>query len=373
MSTLVTINSRFAHIDALRGIAALLVVCAHVCEVFVRLSPETEALGTGLYDIARMYDFGRIGVVIFFLISGFVICKSLKGDLATGTSQFVIRRFFRLYPAFWLSMALGLFSMWWLFDKPFEWRLVAANATMLPELLGSQSVIGLYWTLEVELIFYFLCWLLFLVRSLDRPLTLFLLSAFFAVLFVAPKFPFTPEDLRSALKEMPYNLSIMFFGGLLRHWSDDRTASISLGIRRIQVGWLASALALVVLAPALLIYAKGVVEHRDMLVRFASGYTLGFSIFIACHLFLKVKTGFMVRVGIASYSLYLLHPVVFYTLLWYLRNGAPQWLSTLHLSAYVAFTMLVSLGLSFATYRLVEKPAIDYAHKLASGPNRIPA
>ena len=58
--------NRFSHIDALRGIAAFLVIWLHVSEVFVRLSPETMAQGTALYDIAWAVDVGRIGVVVFF-------------------------------------------------------------------------------------------------------------------------------------------------------------------------------------------------------------------------------------------------------------------------------------------------------------------
>ena len=165
-------TNRFAHIDALRGIAALLVIWLHVSEVFFNLSPEILKKGTALYDFARSIDLGRIGVVIFFSISGFVICKSLNGNAIEGSKKFIIRRFFRLYPAFWVSIALGLFSMWWLFDKPFGFNIIAANITMLPDLLGQEQIIGLYWTLETELAFYFLCWILFINRNINNPLVL---------------------------------------------------------------------------------------------------------------------------------------------------------------------------------------------------------
>jgi peptidoglycan/LPS O-acetylase OafA/YrhL len=78
----------------------------------------------------------------------------------------------------------------------------------------------------------------------------------------------------------------------------------------------------------------------------------------------KIKNRFMVWIGTISYSLYLIHPVVFYSLFWYLKNKAPYWLMTFHLSLYIAFTMVFSIVLSAVIYYLVEKPAIDYAHKL---------
>ena len=66
-------TNRFSHIDALRGIAALLVIWLHVSEVFVHISPETAAQGTALYTVAWAVDVGRVGVVVFFAISGFVV------------------------------------------------------------------------------------------------------------------------------------------------------------------------------------------------------------------------------------------------------------------------------------------------------------
>ncbi len=52
-------TNRFAHIDALRGIAALLVIWLHVSEVFIHSTPEILAQGTALYDIARVVDFAK--------------------------------------------------------------------------------------------------------------------------------------------------------------------------------------------------------------------------------------------------------------------------------------------------------------------------
>ena len=59
-------NNRFETIDALRGIAALLVIWQHSSETFIRKIGVAQH-GTFLADIAKDYDFGRIGIIVFFL------------------------------------------------------------------------------------------------------------------------------------------------------------------------------------------------------------------------------------------------------------------------------------------------------------------
>lgn len=356
--------NRFSHIDALRGIAALLVIWLHVSEVFVRISPETAAQGTALYDVAWSVDVGKIGVVIFFSISGFVICRSLNGDIIKGSKKFLIRRLLRLYPAFWVSIVLGLFSIWWLFDKPFGWNIIAKNITMLPELLGESPVIALYWTLETELVFYSLCWILFLNRKLNNPLILFLISVLLTCLFVVLKIFIILPEVRSSLKAMPYHLAIMFWGGFFRYWYDDKKAFIILVTRKIQLQWLLYILTIIVVAPALSAFIQGNITQDSHLLRLGKSYLLGAAVFILGNLVFKIKNQIMVWTGTISYSLYLMHPVIFYSLFWYLKNKAPYWLMTLHLSIYIVFTIIFSMVLSAIIYYLIEKPAIDYAHKL---------
>ena len=95
-------SGRYDHIDALRAIAALLVVWRHA-EGILLVDRTTEFAKL----VFSFIDPGRAGVVLFFAISGFVIPSSLRGKLTDGTRNFVIRRFFRLYPAYWLSIPIG--------------------------------------------------------------------------------------------------------------------------------------------------------------------------------------------------------------------------------------------------------------------------
>lgn len=66
-------SSRFAPIDALRGLAALLVVWLHVTEIFMQL-PVPPA-GAWLYEAAAAVDTGRIGVVLLLVF--YLLCAGL--------------------------------------------------------------------------------------------------------------------------------------------------------------------------------------------------------------------------------------------------------------------------------------------------------
>ncbi|RPI08249.1 MAG: acyltransferase, partial [Actinobacteria bacterium] len=149
-------------LDALRGIAAMMVVVTHFAE---RLWPEALRFST------ETFRPGECGVVIFFICSGFIIPASLerRGSLRA----FWIGRGFRLLPAY--LAAVGAALLLHLVDRyPLAPRLtddpvvgVVANATMAQHLLGQPLVLGQSWTLAYELVFYGLVSVLF-VAGLHR-------------------------------------------------------------------------------------------------------------------------------------------------------------------------------------------------------------
>ena len=149
-------NPRLIQIDALRGLAAVLVV-AHSSEYF---TSRALALGhgAGFDTLVRTFDFGRIGVVLLFMVSGFVVANSLSAP-GTQLLYFLARRFFRLYPLYWFSMLLAYFFL----NSPQpNAATIMANLTMFPSLWSAKAMMGLYWTLEVELVIYLLAVLLVL-------------------------------------------------------------------------------------------------------------------------------------------------------------------------------------------------------------------
>ncbi|WP_329261676.1 acyltransferase [Actinoallomurus sp. NBC_01490] len=150
---------RLRELDVLRFVAAAVVMLHHYTGVPAPEWPGGNArrIFPGLAPFTR---YGFLGVELFFLISGFVILLSAWGRKP---GDFVVSRFLRLFPAYWVGVLLSLaaylaFDSWVPFgpntDGPLK-RLLP-NLTMLQEGVGSQRMEVVYWTLYVELHFYVL-------------------------------------------------------------------------------------------------------------------------------------------------------------------------------------------------------------------------
>lgn len=101
-------QERLPQLDAIRGVASLVVVVAHVwsttSDAFKHahheLATAFQSVPNALfYLLAKTEETGRSAVILFFVLSGFVLTVSLVAKPTTYPS-FVIKRVFRIYPAF---------------------------------------------------------------------------------------------------------------------------------------------------------------------------------------------------------------------------------------------------------------------------------
>jgi len=347
-------GNRFAHLDALRAVAALLVVWTHSAELFAPL-----AGGSALLDVAARYDLGRIGVVAFFGVSGFLIPTSLQANRPDAGVAFLVRRCFRLFPAYWLSIPLGVLALWTLSGRSVGPGEIGLNFTMAPDLFGARPVMGSYWTLEYELAFYGLCLVLFKGGFLHARWTAAIATSVFLALFMLgfalllALHRQEPGDLGI----VALNFGCLFLGALWRRHVDGQLV----GLERLA---LAGALAVFwVLTPAACAYAIfGHGSDNPFYVTFPVSYAAGAAVFVAMTSFAKIRWRPLVWTGLVSYSLYLLHPVVIYVMRFafdhhWLGTGWPVGVQMLLATAF-------SIGLAGIAFYAIERPSIGLGLRL---------
>lgn len=154
-------STRFVFLDCLRIFAATSVFFGHNLSGFLQSVIDSDELHQShkfYWNIAYLIRFltekGGTGVIIFFMISGYIITHTLQFSSA---NSFLIRRFFRIYPVFIFASILEVsVSGQRLSYSDLVWRmLLMGDLVELPYGLG-----GVEWTLRIELYFYLFMYLL---------------------------------------------------------------------------------------------------------------------------------------------------------------------------------------------------------------------
>lgn len=152
-------------IQAFRGIAILIVVLFH----YTARLPDAVLFQNGS-GIGDLFSFGWIGVYLFFIISGYSIFGSLMRSRDAGF--FFAKRIARVFPPFIIASSL-IYLFLQFFEVPSfrsgPWSFNAEHVSFLDYFfttflfardLGFTWVDGVFWTLLVEVKFYFLLTLL---------------------------------------------------------------------------------------------------------------------------------------------------------------------------------------------------------------------
>jgi peptidoglycan/LPS O-acetylase OafA/YrhL len=167
-------RSRLAALDGLRLVAALAVAAYHYTVAW-RID-GTNLPQYYLPHLVHVSVYGFLGVELFFLISGFVICMSSWGRTL---GDFFTSRVSRLYPAYWAAVLItaavavafplnGVAGV----GRPGPQQILV-NLTMLQQPLGVPAVDSVYWTLFTELRFYLLMALILRTGLTYRKMVLF--------------------------------------------------------------------------------------------------------------------------------------------------------------------------------------------------------
>ncbi|WP_396602626.1 acyltransferase family protein [Algibacter sp. R77976] len=342
-------KKRLDFLDSIRGIATILVFIQHVVlylrrESFINLNFAKITLWT-----VDFLDFGKIGVVLFFMLSGFLIPFSLKKN--SKVKDFVLKRFFRLYPIFWVSIILGVLLLW----NPLpSLKTILANITMVPEMLGFKSIIGVYWTLQIELIFYAFCVILFVFGSLHNFSKVFMSSVGFLLI------AFVGSVIRYYLQiKLPIALflalSLMFYGYILKSYILYKNGGLSFinNKNSFFIKLYPIVFSIIMLAISFLAYNKDY-GHNEVWYKYFLSYTIAFILFLLLTIKIKIKNKALSYFGKISYSFYLFH-VLGIHVIGYLNLGEGFLSNILFLIlSFILSTIISILGFNFIEQKFIK-------------------
>ncbi len=328
-------------LNTLRAVACLMVVFCHLIgfrappDWFVR--PYIDAYVVDPLHV--MWQFGYVGVAIFFVISGFIIAHIAQRE---GRRAFIIKRIFRVYPPF--LVALGIATLVGGHGTTFtDWLLEAS-------LFGSSfTILSPSYTLVMELTFYALAAAM-LPWFRDRPV----LATSSIALF--------PLSLHLMLGEFFVSLGSSKIDALLGYASFISIFSVGMAI---YYGWSGrigpwTVFGMCLASWCVFIWTRGA-EMPD--THFALNSLYAGLIFLTA-LWVKARGGGLAEyIADRSYSIYLLH----------LPLGG---ITLSILQPYVGYSaalllalILVSIG-STASFRFIEQPSQRLARSLVGRNHR---
>jgi peptidoglycan/LPS O-acetylase OafA/YrhL len=324
-------KSRYIELDALRGIAVFTVMLYHYTFAY--------DFHFKLFSPHKFYlEHGNLAVHLFFIISGFVIFMTL--ERSKNRFDFPVSRFSRLYPAYWTAMFITIIFIT-IMPVPtlgnYTLKEIAVNVTMLQGFTKIRLIDQVYWTLKMELTFYVIMYFVYLVGILRKIEVICV--AWLALSLISSLVNFPLKKYVDVLLMLEY--APLFIAGInfyrIKHD----------GIRPLNH---------VVIALAFFIECRWLMMHPDE--NFGSVVILAI-VFGLFYLFIFQKLSWLnnralLFLGTISYSLYLLHNVIGYTIIYRLRQYTDIQV------IYVAVPMLFSIGLATLLNYTVEKPAMNF-------------
>ncbi|MBC7272543.1 MAG: acyltransferase [Streptomyces sp.] len=349
-------GGRLRALDGLRLLAALMVALYHYGgrggDITVAWGSSPKVQFPTLHSV---FAYGPLGVHIFFVISGFVICMSGWGR---SLRSFFASRAARLMPAYWVAVVLvtGVFALPAVVYDAVTPSEALLNLTLLQEPLGAHRVLGVDWTLWVEVRFYALFALCIVLPGASRHRVVLFCSVWTlaAALAQASGEPFL--DLLLMPKYAPF-----FIGGIAIYLIHrDRRDITAWGI--LAVSWLTG-------------------QHIAVSNLWHSDHPGQFSYRSASVIILIVTFGFAAVLAIAlgwlhwadwrwltvagalTYPFYLVHEHLGWVVIKYLHQdlGVPS-------AATFAATLAAMLGLAWLLNRYVERWATPVLRKALTTP-----
>lgn len=337
-------------IQLFRGIAALLVVLAHGSLIF-----HENLQRAFLFDI---FNFGGSGVDFFFVLSGFIILYVHHHYIGNSSKlkSFLIKRFVRIYPIYWVVLTGKLFASLGLSDSatPMINLIEVVKAYLLfpqDRIILSEYFLGVSWTLTYEVFFYLIFGLLiYLQPKFYLPIIGILLSG---VILNFTNIVQVPEN--SVLLQFLFSpLHIEFILGCLAAYVVTQN-KITYGSQLLYLG--------------LFLYTLAAINTNYNLLPVSNVITYGIpaTILVIGAVALEISKTvnvpqMLILLGDASYSIYLIHGFVINNLVKVVLNLQIIDFFTqnsLIFSLFAIFNAVMAVIIGCLMYLYLEKPLLS--------------
>lgn len=308
--------------DWLRALAVAMVVFGHSANVVV--------------------PGGRIGVSIFFVLSGFLIADILLRDgiMTPGNvAKFMVRRVGRIYPMYVVQLC-AVFVYYWIFNPE---HLETVSTALRPMVTFQQGPdhwfgygIGVLWTLRIEFWFYvtfpLVLWLALLLR---RPLTVLAVFALGSVIY----------KLAGGTNDILQYYDQFLLGSITAYMVRNGLTPAPIGARSVRL-----AMAVLLLVLMSILTEKGFSWQAQSLLTAIATAILILSLYARLP---PMHIPALSFIGAISYSMYLVHAIVLDC--WIKLFG----MNTMNVPLFLAITIVIS----WLTYRLIEQPCQHLIHR----------
>lgn len=351
-------------IEVLRGVASLLVVGYHLPGPLIHAYEFWPSMGLDLFRN------GNIGVDIFFMISGFIICYATKNVEHKPLLSFTLRRLFRIYPLFLFCVLFAWFT--YASGKPssefIRSALLLHGNYSLPAPFFGYNILYPAWTISFEVIFYAIFLSAMAINHTHRALisSIVMLVSIFGIQLLFKNSVSVSGDFSSYSDKMFWMSPILtllsspmfleFIFGMFLYKAFTKIGPIKNNIIRYLM------VTLSIVGVYLMFYIntkthgltdKGMIAafiFISMMVSEMSGVKMSFRV-----------TKFFSDI---SYSLYLTHAIVLTLVSLYLKKNGISELP----KGIITFVCLMSLciGVSYIAHISIERPFIYIGKKLVA-------
>lgn len=343
------------NIQILRAVAALMVVCDHILFDWHHSHGNT-------FPYLFNTTVGSAGVDLFFVISGFIMLETTRrGD--TNPASFLAKRLIRIAPLYWLLVMILAARSYEHDPSHFDWEWLVQSLLFLPHIEGGMAgarfpssyfpILFVGWTLTFEMFFYAIFAIALVFRG-SRYWPLVVPAFFLAMISLAgwAHYRYLSYYDHPIIFEFLFGMAIASIppGFLYRPLESVGMATFMVigGIAGLILGDLVfgeirSARVLMYGIPAAaIVYGATRLEH--------SGYA--------------VRNRLLLTIGAASYSLYLIHPIVLEKVERLLDIFPPQrFLAAL---AIYLCAMIVTVIFALLSYTYFERPTQRFLKRVLS-------